>query len=299
MISDLPITKNPAARYVPWTVGLMMYLASLAAFLFIVGFHFFGSWRHDLRTHITLEIPTYSLFTSTNSSNDLSTLLPKIKDVVEKTPGVIHISILSPSEGQKLLSPWLKDQEILLKNLPLPTLIEIEKNPETFNAPLLETSLKKIFPLIRIINHQTHFSKIFILGMSLEVFLLTLMSAFFCTSLLTLSFATRTSLLIHKNIIDILSLLGASDVIIAKEFQSHARIMAIKGALTAYILLFLTTFLALFLFQGYEMFSFPFFIIHFSWDLFLALLVPVLMGFFMIFSARLSIQRLLKKLDYA
>ncbi|MBS0185192.1 MAG: hypothetical protein JSS34_02400 [Proteobacteria bacterium] len=299
MASDLPITKNPAARYVPWTVGLMMYLASLAAFLFIVGFHFFGSWRHDLRTHITLEVPTHSLFTSTNPSNDISTLIQKIKEVVQKTPGVVHISVVSPSDGQKLLSPWLKDQQILLKNLPLPTLIEIEKHPDTFNAPLLENSLKRIFPLIRIINHQTHFSKIFILGLSLEIFLLTLMSAFFFTAFLTLSFATRTSLLIHKNIIDILSLLGASDVIIAKEFQSHARIMAIKGAITAYVLLFLTAFLAFFLFQGHEMFSFPVFIMHFSWDLFLGFLVPVLMGSFMIFSARLSIKRLLKKLDHA
>ncbi|HQS84731.1 MAG: hypothetical protein B7Y25_07310 [Alphaproteobacteria bacterium 16-39-46] len=300
MASDLPITKNPAARYVPWTVGLMMYLASLAAFLFIVGFHFFGSWRHDLLTHVTLEIPKHSLLTSTLSQNDLDTLILKIKDVVQKTPGVTHITVISPQMGQKLLAPLLGDQQIILKNLPLPTLIEIEKNPEILDVSILEASLKKIFPPLRVINHQTHFSKIFILGFSLEVFLLTLMSAFFVTALLTLSFATRTSLLIHKNIIDILSLLGASDAIIAKEFQSNARTMAIRGAGTAYILLLLTALLGFFLFQRHETFSFPFFFLnHLSWTLFLGLLVPLLMGFFMIFSARLSIGRLLKKLDHA
>ena len=294
MASDLPITQNPAARYVPWTVGLMMYLASLAAFLFIVGFHFFGSWRHDLLTRITIEVPTHSLLSSTLSPQELEMLTQKIVATTQETPGVIRATVISPQQGQKLLAPWLGDQQIILKNLPLPTLVEVEKHADVLNVSVLETTLKKIFPLVRVINHQTHFSKIFILGFSLEIFLLALMSAFFITAFFTLSFATRTSLLIHKNIIDILSLLGASDEIIAKEFQYNARTMAIRGATTAYGLLFITGLLGFFLFKEHETFSFPL-----SWDLLLGLLAPLLMGTFMVFSARLSIGRLLKKLDLA
>lgn len=298
MSSDLPITKNPAAQYVPWTVGLMMYLASLSVFLFILGFHFFGSWRHDLSTHITIEIPTQNLFSQTLSSQELKALTDKIIGILKNTPEVKNITLLSQEENQALLSPWLGAQNTL-KLLPLPILIEVEKtHKEALELSVLESSLKKIFPPLRVINYHTHFSKVFLLGLSLEIFLLALMSAFFITAFLTLSFAARTSLLIHRNIIDILSLLGANDKVIAKEFQNHARTMAIRGASTAYALLLMTLALGMFLFKEDTGFSFPSLLLnHFSWGIFLGFLIPVIMGIFMVFSARLSIQKLLKKLD--
>ena len=307
MATELPITKNPTARYVPWTIGLMMYLASIAAFLFIICFHFFGSWKHDFLTHVTLEIPTQTLFSEDLSARDIEDVKNQIVHLLQPTldPSLDHdfpiknISLFSIEEEQKLLSLWLGDDTINLRDLPLPLLMEIELYPDQpFNKTAFEERLKLINSSIRLLPPPHHFSNLAMFGFSLEIFLLALMMTFIITAILTISFAARTSLLIHKYVIDILSLLGASDQVIAQEFQYHARSMAIRGALICYCLLLPTFFLGILLFNNDTLFSLPFFALHYNaWSVLLALGVPVFMGFFMLISSRFNIQKMLKQLN--
>lgn len=298
MSTELPITKDPTARHVPWTIGLMMYLASLAALLFIVGFHFFGSWHHDLTTHISIEIPAQDTTSQTMPPEVFKGIIHQTMDIIRKTPGLKDIAVLDQKNSKDLLSPWLGNDPLVYENLSLPVLIDIKKDPSTLlNMPLLEDSLKKIFPLIRIIDHKSQFSNIALFGFSIEIFILVIMGILFTTAILTLSFAIRTSLLIHRNIIDILSLLGATDQYIALEFRKSAQNLALKGAAMCYILLIVTGILGIFIFKDLDVFSTSLlFLDQTSAYLYLVLCVPLLMGLFMVFSTRISVERLLKKL---
>ena len=298
MSTELPITKDPAARHVPCTIGLMMYLASLAALLFIMGFHFFGSWRHDLITHATVEVPTQDITSQTMSPETLKDITTQVIDTLQKTPGLENVSMLKQKNAQDLLSPWLGNDPQTYENLPLPILIDIKKDPKKIlNIALLEASLKTISPLIRVIDHKSQFSNVTFFGISLEIFILVIMGILFITAVFTLSFAARTSLLIHRNIIDILSLLGASDLYIAKEFGRSAQNLALKGAGMCYILLFITSLMGIFIFKDMDVFSSSLlFLDQMSFDLCLVLCVPLLMGIFMIFLARINVKKLLGKL---
>lgn len=298
MSAELPLTKDPTARHVPWTIGLMMYLGSLAAFFFIIGFHFFGSWEHDLITHMTIEIPTQDMSSQMISPETLNNITNQTIHILRQTPGIKDISILNQKNSQDLLSPWLGNDPLTYKDLPLPILIDLKKDPtKTLNLSLLESSLKTVFPLIRIIDHKSQFSSVALLGFSVEIFILIVMGILFTTATLTLSFAARTSLLIHKNIIDILSLLGATDLYIAKEFRKSAQNLAIKGAGMSYALLFITGLIGFFIFKDLDVFSTSLlFLDQMSTDVWFVLAIPLLMGVFMIFSARISVEKLLRRL---
>ena len=56
-VSDVPLSGDPASRYLPWTVGLLVFLATLAfaagMFLSSVG----ETWRQNLSGTLTVQIP--------------------------------------------------------------------------------------------------------------------------------------------------------------------------------------------------------------------------------------------------
>jgi len=104
----------------------------------------------------------------------------------------------------------------------LPVLIDIALADEAaFNVSLLTQALKAISPQIQIIDdrewqHQvSNLIRTVVILASLLTFLILL------ATLVTTTFATRTSLLIHRQIIEVLHLIGATNIYISQQFQRH------------------------------------------------------------------------------
>ena len=55
--TDLPLGDDPASRFLPWTVGFLVFLAtlSLAAGMLIVSAN--ENWRRNLSGTLTIQVP--------------------------------------------------------------------------------------------------------------------------------------------------------------------------------------------------------------------------------------------------
>src|SRR5437763_16351770 len=96
--SELPLEGDEAARFLPWLIAVMVFLASLAlaASLAIEGTA--ERWDRALAGSATVQIPAGS-----DSEKQLETAL----QLLRKLPGILLAQGLSRDASAALVAPWL------------------------------------------------------------------------------------------------------------------------------------------------------------------------------------------------
>jgi cell division transport system permease protein len=157
----------------------------------------------------------------------------------------------------------------------------------------LEVHLKNISPDIQLVNHQDWQTQVLSLIQTSVIMALTVTFLVLLAAIATTSFATHTSLLIHRQVIEVLSLIGATNAYIAKQFQMHALkqglVASAVGSGCASLTFLGITFLL-------EKAGFPFFIStsFLVESICVFVLIPLLTASAMMFSARWAVMKELR-----
>ena len=209
---DLPLKNDVAARFVPKIVALMVYVGTLCFVFTLFMTHTARVWETQFATQLSIEIPTFS----DNASNAVQ---ERVVQLLNKTPGVQHVTSVPQKEMENLFHSLL-GEDANLELLPLPVVIDVTlDSKENVDTQNLDIHLKNISPYIQMVDHrvwQSHVTSLIHTGVFLALIItLLILSA----ALATTTFAIRTSLLIHRQIIEVLSLIGATHSYIATQFQ--------------------------------------------------------------------------------
>jgi cell division transport system permease protein len=278
---DLPLKNDIAARFLPVIVGLMVYLGTLCFVFTLFLFQSSLLWEQQFTTHLTIEIPTPPHTSS-------AILQARVLQLLNKTPGIGQASAVPQKEIEKLLHS-LMGSAVSIDSESLPTLIDVSLNgKELVDTVNLEAHLKAISPEIQLIDDRNWQGQVSNLVSVTVILAFTLTFLILMAAMITTTFATRTSLLIHRQVIEILHLIGATNTYIAKQFQIHALKQGLMASTLGSFIGFLTFGLVLTLLEkagfGFE----PSF---FTQALCVFALAPFLTGFFMMLSARMTVMR--------
>lgn len=258
-MTEFPLWRDPSAKFVPWIISMMLYLAT---FSFLFAFMMHKTLGHSqMKNHVIVELPTAE-----------ASFFQELK----RFPGLKNFKVLSRAEIIETLKPWG-----IWDHMPLPVLIDIEINsPPVFQN--LFHAVKQHDPAAHIESTDT-WGKSRQAAQWLSIFLVGLI---FSATIGTIAFTTQTSLIIHRKIIEVLHLMGARNSYIAKQFQLHTfHIGLISSGIS--LLLMGVTFLLLYAhdFSGFLTGD----------SIALLVLVPTIMTFFMMISARLTVLIVLRK----
>jgi cell division transport system permease protein len=232
---DLPLHQDITARFVPKIVALMVYLGSLCFVFTLFMIHSSSSWEKEFTTHLSVEIPSLNDAPATALQN-------KVLKLLDQTPGVGQATVVPQKEMGDLFRSLL-GEEIKVDVFSLPVMVDISLEPgEKMDVQALEGALRKISPHIHLTDHRDWQRQVsnLIHACVFIAFFVTTLTLF--AALVTATFATKTSLLIHHRVVEILNLIGATDSYIAKQFQMHtlkqALIASGIGAAGAFITFF-------------------------------------------------------------
>ncbi len=212
---DLPLKKDIAARFVPKIVALMVYLGTLCLVFTLFLVHSTHVWEKQFTMDLSIEIPIFS-------ETPPNTIQSRVLELLNRTPGVRYATAV-PQKEMATLFRSLLGEEVSTGLFPLPVIIDVSLDgKERIDTHVLETHLKNISPQIQLVDHRAWQSQVSNLihtsvWLALIVAFLILFAA-----LATTIFATRTSLLIHRQVIEVLSLVGAPNSYIATQFQMNA-----------------------------------------------------------------------------
>jgi cell division transport system permease protein len=168
-------------------------------------------------------------------------------------PSVAKAAPLPVEQVNKLLSPWFEDAR-LIAELPLPVIIDVKLNPDAeLDAARLQQSLSRISPLIKVTSHSEqlqHFVAIARLmkGVALAVALLLIF-----TLVAAIGVICRAALTAHRELLELLHIMGATDGFIARQFQGFAARLSVPAALVSLGAAVLTTGIVVMLFRRLEL----------------------------------------------
>ena len=227
---DLPLGADGSGRFVPWIIALMVYLASLSLGAGIAASGAVRSWDAGLEGTVTVEIAPAADAERTDA---------RVRDVLallRTTAGIASAEAIAEDRVAALLEPWIGGGD-LPADLPIPRLIDVRLLPGTpVDLDAVAREVAAIAPGARLDNHQVWLSRLSALGRTVQLasgFIVALVAA---AAAGTVIFATRAGLAVHREVIEVMHMIGARDAYVARQFQAHAMSLALRGGLLGAIL---------------------------------------------------------------
>ena len=230
----LPLKNDPSARFLPWLMAVISFLACVALAATLSLHHLSQRWQADLQHGMTIEIPSLGNITDADDPTLIGQADHMTRQAVirrlQETAGIIAIHPVPIEEIRRIMTPWLADTS-LLAGLQLPQLIDVKLDPNvTIQPEKLRQRLNDISPGISIQMHAHSLAGLTAPARLARTVAITVMIAAGLACLLVVGFAARAGLRAHESLIGLLHLLGASDHDIAWAFQRHILWHSLLGA---------------------------------------------------------------------
>lgn len=221
----LPMPKDASSRFLPWIVALMVFLAALSLAAVMLLDSSLRRWQADLTGTLTVQVPA----SAEPEASDQA--IERMVDMLTITPGIASAEPLSQERLATLVAPWLGD-DAQIAELPMPRLIDIRLKPGALvDLPALGAKLSEISPGTTVDDHQIWLERLVRYARALEATAIAVLGLVATVWVITVLFVTLTRMSIHRAVIALLHLMGATDGYIAGQFQRHALRFGFGGGL--------------------------------------------------------------------
>lgn len=238
--SDLPLERDASRRFLPWLVALNVFLAVLALAGLMVISEAAGRWDRGLSGTLTVQIPPASDDDPAKAAAANQTRLTRALDLLRATPGIASARALDRKELASLMEPWLGSGE-LVSELPMPALIDVRLTPDSgVNVEGLSSALAAVVSDATIDDHKKWLDRLILLARSITGIAAAIVLLVGGAAITTVIFITRTGLSLHHDVIELLHVMGAQDEYVARQFESHALALCLKGGIIGFVLAALT-----------------------------------------------------------
>jgi cell division transport system permease protein len=182
-----------------------------------------------------------------------------------------------------------------VEDFDIPRLIDVRVDPET--GPDLTTVKRRLAGVSGILvdDHGIWLENLVKLARSVEVIALAIVLCIAFAAVATVIFTTRSGMAVHHGTIEVLHLIGAQDVYIARQFQFHAMVWGLCGGLAGLGLATLTLAALMALAGGVDLPLFPASTLA-PWQWVGLAAMPVAAALITMMTARITVLRALVKM---
>lgn len=273
-------------------VAVMSFLACLALGFVLTLSRLATEWTEGLSGSVTVQLLPSAQIAPDDQVKEALRL-------VQNWPGIFSARALSRAESAKMLEPWLGDGNVL-NDLPVPQLIEVVLTPgRPVELEGLGKALADGVPGAHLDDHQRWNQELAAFAASSEAVGWAVLLLIALATFAIVIFATQAGLQAHKEIVEVVHMIGARDVFIASEFQRHFLWLGVRGGLIGLALAAATLLGTSFFWDSREapvgaqylpqLVTSPF---HYIW----LLGVPVAIGLIAMYTARYTVLRVLGRM---
>lgn len=217
------LPEGRLAGPMPWVIAIMMFLTALATAAGIA----MGGAAHELGADIGRQVTVQVILADPQARGREADAAERL---LGKQEGVTHLHRLGAQEMQNLLRPWLGDGG-LDRDLPLPAMIDVELD-STGRGRLdaITHALTTVAPHARVDNHAGWLSPLVGLIRSLGLLAFGIVALMVGATAAAVVLAARSALNTHRQTIDVMHMMGATDIQVARLFQRRIALDALFGA---------------------------------------------------------------------
>jgi cell division transport system permease protein len=216
------LPEGRLAGPMPWVIAIMMFLTVLAAAAGLRLQSAAAGLGADIGNRLTVQIiePNPDLREAETQAAVAA---------LRALPGVVDVRRVPAAELDALLEPWLGAGG-LEADIPIPEMIDVDLSPEAFaRRSSLEAAVAAAAPSARIDANAQWLAPLAKLIAALKWLAAALVILMIGASAATVVLAARASLDTHRGTIEVLHLMGATDVQVARLFQRRIALDALFG----------------------------------------------------------------------
>jgi cell division transport system permease protein len=221
---DLPLRQSAASRFLPWTIGGLLYLAVVALAIAAIA-------DETLRLYgLRVELVTVSL-PSVQDANRGEQNVAQAVHILRRTPGVTSVVPVPPEELEALVEPWVDDFKSGT-DLPLPRLIDVTIDPRARpDLPALQNRLAEVVAgatvgVEALSRDRAERLAAFLRAWGSGAGIVALLGTLALVGLIT-----WVSLRMNTDSVELLRCMGAPDRYLARQFERHALVSSAQGGL--------------------------------------------------------------------
>lgn len=221
-------------RYLPWIVAILTFLAALAASGGLLLYRSVDAWSDDLESVLTVEVG--------GPRDSLEARIDALAERLGRSELVQSVRVVPADEIVSLLQPWL-GSDAVITDLPLPGLIDVRLHgPDPVAVARLRVLVAESEPSAEIDDHGVWLGQLRGLARAAQLLSFTVVVLVGAATVLAIIFGTRAALAAHRDIVELVHIMGARDGAIAGRFQRQAVMMALRGGFVGLALAVLTMF---------------------------------------------------------
>jgi cell division transport system permease protein len=215
------LDEGSRTRAMTWIMAIMLFLTVLAGALGLGMFAATGQLDRELSGRLTVQIvePVASLRDAQAAA--------MVKEL-GRLPTVSRVREVDRAHLAELLRPWLGDAG-LDPDLPMPAMIDVEVRGSDMAA--VEQAARRIAPGARVDRHAQWLSPVRSFMSTMSWLAVSLMLLIAGATAAVVLLAARAGLDTHRDTIEVLHMLGSTDVQIARLFQRRIAFDALLGGL--------------------------------------------------------------------
>jgi cell division transport system permease protein len=213
----------------PWVIAIMLFLTLLVAAGGLTLAEAARQGGQDLARQVTVQIIESDPAQRAAQRAVVTRALRKLDSIAEVKP-------VPDAQVRALLEPWL-GTGVMDADVPVPALVDVRfaSEPTTETLTRLQSTLRSVAPNIRVDSHSSWMAPFFelmraLLWLAAAVFLLLLVA----TSAVVI-LAVRSTLNTHRETIEIMHMMGGTDVQAARLFQRRVALDALLGGIVGFI----------------------------------------------------------------
>ena len=213
----------------PWVIAIMLFLTLLVAAAGLTLAEAARQGGQDLARHVTVQIIEADPAQRAAQRAAVTRALRKLDSIAEVKP-------VPDADVRALLEPWL-GAGIIDADVPVPALVDVRFGsvPTAETITRLQSTLRSVAPNIRVDSHSSWMAPFFelmraLLWLAAAMFLLLLVA----TSAVVI-LAVRSTLNTHRETIEIMHMMGGTDVQAARLFQRRVALDALLGGIVGFI----------------------------------------------------------------
>lgn len=222
------IPEGRLSGQMPWVIAIMLFLTLLVAAAGVTLADAARKGGDDLAARVTVQII---------EPDPVARAAQKagVARVLRDTPGIVDVEPVPDGEVRNLLEPWL-GSGVIDADIPVPALVDIRLATVPDGAALraLEQRLASAAPNVRLDSHSSWMAPFFelmtaLLWLAVGILLLLLVA----TSAVVI-LAVRSTLNTHRGTIEIMHMMGGTDLQAARLFQRRVALDALLGGLVGF-----------------------------------------------------------------
>ena len=221
--SDLLHDKDSLNRFLPWLIAFMVFLVILAMVGMLVLNATAARWDKGISGTLTVQI-----MPKENPEKNAERL-QQVLTILARMPEVASYEALSDDQLLMFLEPWL-GVTAGARDLPLPGLVDVELKPDAdLDVPAFAKRLAARVPGTSVDDHRVWLERLVNLIETVQGLAALVVVSIILATIGTVVFTTRTGLVIHREAIEVLHLIGAQDSYVARQFAGRALALGLKG----------------------------------------------------------------------